>query len=175
MSTIENNKETTKETTKENSKENNEEIDENENIKLLVSAVVGILLIVIIFAPFIYNAFFCSESLSSKITGCVLLYLTILPLSFIGIGLMFIMHPIFIALLYVGYYSIIYWKWCNSKWMFILLLLMYLVYFYFIMKTKNFVQMIFEFADNMNIDINTDMNLDNIGKNNKKKNNNNNK
>jgi len=164
-------------------KENEKEIDKYENLKLFISGIIGILLILIIFLPFIYNAFWCSDTLTSKIFGNLFLYLTIIPLSFIGIGLMFYIHPGCIALLYLAYYSLICWKWCNSRWMFIIILLLYLVYFFFMLKAKDFINTFASFMDTVGIDtesIDTEsvdtesIDTDN-GKNNKKKNNNNNK
>ena len=137
---------------KQDIQESQKEQGKYDKLKIYVSGFVGFLLIAILFFPFIYNGFFCSESLGSRITGNILLYLTVIPMSFLGVGLMFVMHPVLIALIYMAYYSLICWKWCSSRWMFVALLLMYLIYFFFMMKAKNFVAMIFDFADNIGVD-----------------------
>ena len=160
---------------KDKKKEKITKEDTNDNLKIIISGLVGFLLIGFLFFPFIHNGYFCTDSLSSKIVGNILLYLTILPLSFIGIGLMFYIHPLIVAVFYFIYYSLICWKWCHSRWMFVIILLLYLPYFYLLIKVKSIYRILLGLTNDLNID---DI-VGEIGKLNKvkknKKNNNNNK
>ena len=135
----------------EDVEETNKIFQLNDNLKLIISCSIGILLILILIFPFIYNRYFCSDSLSSKIVGNASLYITILPASLLAIGLVFVMHPLFIALIYFGYYSLIAWFWCSSRWMFVVLLLMYLLFFFFMMKAKDTLKSLSDFTDSISI------------------------
>ena len=126
--------------------------DKYADLKLCISALVCFLLIGLIFFPFIHNGFFCTDALSSKIVGNVLLYLTILPLSLIGLGLMFYIHPTIIAFIYLIYYGLICWSWCHSRWMFVILSVLYIPYFYLMIKAKDIYRMFMNIADELNVD-----------------------
>ena len=127
-------------------------VDKYADLKMCISGMVCILLVGLIFFPFIYNRFFCSDSIGSKIIGNMALYLTIVPLSCIGIGLMFYMHPFLIAIIYFIYYALIGWKWCSSRWLFVILFIQYVIYFYFMIKAKNVAGVFLNMSDELNVD-----------------------
>ena len=137
---------------KQEEKQEEKPVDKYTDLKMCISGIVCVLLVGLIFFPFIYNGFFCSESLGSKIIGNLSLYLTMVPLSCAGIGLMFYMHPFLIGIIYFIYYALIGWKWCSSRWLFVILFIQYLFYFYLMIKAKNVVKMFLNFSDGINVD-----------------------
>jgi len=128
------------------------QVDKYTDLKMCISGMVCILLVGLIFFPFIYNRYFCSESLGSKIIGNLSLYLTIVPLSCIGIGLMFYIHPFLIGIIYFIYYGLIGWKWCSSRWLFVILFIQYLFYFFLMIKAKKVANMFLNISDDLNVD-----------------------
>jgi len=169
MSKKQEEKQVVKQVEKQEDKQVEKPVDKYADLKMCISGLVCVLLVGLIFFPFIYNRFFCSESLGSKIIGNVSLYLTIVPLSCIGIGLMFYMHPFLIGLIYFIYYGLIGWKWCSSRWLFVILFIQYLLYFYLMIKAKNVANMFLNISDDLNVDdiinkVNIDKKNDNSNK-----------
>ena len=115
-----------------------------------ISLVVGILLIISVISPLIYGRFFCrTDSTLNIVSGYFSLFLTVIPLFIFGLGLMLVTNTWYIALGYLLYYYLIFCNWCHSYIPFIIILIIFAVYFFYLLKARELVDTLLEIGESI--------------------------
>ena len=149
--------EKTEEETEEKTEEKTEETEEleivvvNEKYKYTGYFIVFMFFLMLIF-PFIFNSLFCANTLSKIITGNLILFATIIPLTTVALFLLFLMDMKFVIIIFAIYYYLIYRKWCLSSISFVVLVIIYAILFYFANKVSNFINKISVLLDDKDLE-----------------------
>ena len=142
------------ESIKEEKTEETEELEivvVNEKYKYTGYFIVFMFFLMLIF-PFIFNSLFCANTLSKIITGNLILFATIVPLTTVALFLLFLMDMKFVIIIFAIYYYLIYRKWCLSSISFVVLVIIYAILFYFANKVSNFINKISVLLDDKDLE-----------------------
>jgi len=113
-----------------------------------VSLIVGLILLSIIISPLIYGRYLCrTDSTLNIISGYTSLFLTVIPLFIFGLGLILVTNTWYIALGYLLYYYLIFCNWCHSYIPFIIILIIFAVYFFYLLKARELVNTLLEMGE----------------------------
>lgn len=123
----------------------------NEKYKYTGYFIVFMFFLLLIF-PFIFNSLFCADTLSKIITGNLILFATIVPLTTVALFLLFLMDMKFVIIILAIYYYLIYRKWCLSSISFGVLVIIYAILFYFANKVSNFINKISVLFDDKDLE-----------------------
>ena len=146
--------EKTEEKPEEKTEEKTEELEivvVNEKYKYTGYFIVFMFFLLLIF-PFIFNSLFCANTLSKIITGNLILFATIVPLTTVALFLLFLMDMKFVIIIFAIYYYLIYRKWCLSSISFVVLVIIYAILFYFANKVSNFINKISVLLDDKDLE-----------------------
>lgn len=97
----------------------------------ITSGIIGLILVLLPFAPFVLNYNICeSDSVDLNVLLVISLFLSVIPVSGISVLMGVLMSPTFIMLFVAIYYGLLYYFWCGNPYYFIGILIYYVIYFY---------------------------------------------